>query len=340
MRSCAGSRERPFTADRPRFGGGGGWGRPARLTHQGYALGAADRKNRVAPGQRTPYGARMDTQAATEPLADADYARMVRAIRWLDAHAEAAPDLAAVAAAMGLSPHHAQRVFTRWAGVSPKRFLQAASATRARTALENERSVLDASLDAGVSSTGRLHDLLVTVEAMSPGEMRKRGAGLEIRWGRHTTPFGLAEIGVTTRGVCSLVFLDQERANPLGQDDWPRATWVRNDAATAAVAAAITAPDSTTPLSLLVRGTNLQVQVWRALLRVPAGHVVSYGALAAHLKRPTAARAVASAVAANRIGYLIPCHRVLRATGAISGYRWGPERKRIMLAWERAPLHE
>ena len=278
----------------------------------------------------------MDTAIPTHDDPSADYARMARAIRFLDQHAEGAPDLAAVAEAMALSPQHAQRVFTRWAGVSPKRFLQSATAARARFALDDQRTVLDATLDAGVSSTGRLHDLLVTIDAMTPGEVRKQGAGLTIRWGRHPTPFGLAEIGVTERGVCSLVFVDEPGDMPSAQGDWPHATWVRDQGAMRDIVASIGNPSASTPLAVLVRGTNLQVQVWRALLRIPEGRVVSYGALAESLGRPDATRAVASAVAANRVGWVIPCHRVLRATGAISGYRWGPDRKRVMLAREAA----
>ncbi len=279
--------------------------------------------------------------AANTPDALRDYARMVDAIHFLDAHAGDAPDLAAAADAMGLSPHHAQRVFTRWAGVSPKRFLQAAAASRARAHLEDAATVLDATYDAGLSSPGRLHDLMVSIEAMTPGDVRRRGAGLTIRWGRHATPFGLAEVGVTDCGICSLVFVDADTepsTGPAAHADWPAAHWVHDPRAGAEVAALLAGGDAapTSPLAVLVRGTNLQVQVWRALLRIPEGRVTSYGALASALGRQGAPRAVASAIAANRVGWLIPCHRVLRATGAVSGYRWGPERKRLMLAREEA----
>lgn len=272
--------------------------------------------------------------------ATGDYARVARAIRFLDGAADTPPDLAAVAGAMGLSPHHAQRVFSRWAGVSPKRFVQAVRATRARAALAHAPSVLDAAFDAGLSGPGRLHDLTVSILAMTPGEIRRGGAGLTVAWGVHPSPFGPLEIGMTDRGVCSLHFRDTPGDEAQGCADWPQARWVRSDAATAAVAARVCAPlddaAHAAPLPVLVRGTNLQVQVWRALLRIPAGRVTSYGALAGAVGRPTAARAVAGAVAANRLALLIPCHRVLRATGALGGYRWGTERKRAMLAREAA----
>ena len=283
-----------------------------------------------------------DTAPTRTPQAEQDYARVARAIAFLEAHAAEQPSLDAVAAAMGLSPHHAQRVFTRWAGVSPKRFVQATRAACARERLADAATVLDATYDTGLSSPGRLHDLMVQVEAMTPGEVRRRGDAMTIHWGRHDTPFGVAEIGMTPRGVCSLVFVDAtEEDEPSARADWPAATWIRDDDATAAVAARafghLGGDDASAgPLTVLVRGTNLQVQVWRALLRIPAGRITSYGSLAEALGRPDASRAVASAIAANRIGYLIPCHRVLRATGAISGYRWGPVRKHAMLAHEEA----
>jgi AraC family transcriptional regulator of adaptative response/methylated-DNA-[protein]-cysteine methyltransferase len=281
----------------------------------------------------------VETQT-TSVGASRDYERIARAIRYLDERRGQRCALADVASHLDLSPFHFQRMFTRWAGVSPKRFLQAMSAAAALERLRDARTVLDATYDIGLSSPGRLHDLLVTVEALTPGEARRLGAGLEIRHAVHETSFGAAHVAETDRGVCHVAFVDGpgglERSTDALARVWPGARIVR-DAAAGAAAAARMRPDACAahrPLALLVAGTNLQVQVWRALLRVPAGTVVSYGGLARALKRPRAARAVAGAVGANRIAWWIPCHRVLRASGALGGYRWDPGRKRALLAGE------
>jgi AraC family transcriptional regulator of adaptative response/methylated-DNA-[protein]-cysteine methyltransferase len=191
--------------------------------------------------------------------------------------------------------------------------------------------VLETTLDTGLSSTGRLHDLLVSVNAVTPGEVRRLGEGLRIQYGVHETPFGRARLAVTTRGITNLAFVDQTAPADL-KEEWPRAELVHDPDATAGWIARIF--DRSGSLPVFLRGTNLQLRVWEALLRIPEGTVVSYGSLAAALGKPTAARAVAGAVARNPIAYLIPCHRVLRATGAIGGYRWGTARKRAMLARE------
>jgi AraC family transcriptional regulator, regulatory protein of adaptative response / methylated-DNA-[protein]-cysteine methyltransferase len=269
-----------------------------------------------------------------------DYARIARAITFLRDHAAAQPDLASAARHVGLGESHFQRLFTRWAGVSPKRFLQFLTVEDAKRRLAGTRNTLDLAADVGLSGSGRLHDLFVALEAMSPGEARLGGAGLGIRYGVHDTRFGPALIATTDRGVCALHFIDDEM-NGLAQlqQAWPRAQIVRDPAATAAVARRIFAPLAATaqqPLALLVKGTNFQIQVWRALLALPAGAVTTYGDLADALDMPSAARAVGTAVGANAIAYLIPCHRVIRATGALTGYRWGAERKAAMLAWEAA----
>jgi AraC family transcriptional regulator of adaptative response/methylated-DNA-[protein]-cysteine methyltransferase len=257
-----------------------------------------------------------------------DYERVERAIRFLDEHHTEQPSLACVAGAAGLSEAHFQRLFKRWAGVSPKRFLQYATAEHARQLLCDSRPVLEAALDAGLSGPGRLHDLTVNVHAMTPGEMRRAGAGTTIRYGNHATPFGRCFLARTERGVCALRFGDgiaEERAR------WPAAEFVRDDAATAEDAARVFRGGA---ISLDLHGTNFQIRVWEALLRIPVGSVTSYGALARRIERPGAARAVGRAVGSNRIAVLIPCHRVLRETGAFGGYRWGLERKRALLAWE------
>lgn len=266
------------------------------------------------------------------------YDLVADAIQWLDDHAGEQPDLDALAAHVGMSPGHVQRVFTRWAGVSPKRFLQYLTAETARVLLAEDTTVLDATHASGLSSSGRLHDLMVTVHALTPGQARARGEGMTIRHGVHATPFGPALVGVSDRGVCHLAFVDDPvSARTELHERWPTATHVLEPDATAPVVDQVfgtAVPEA--PLSVLVRGTNLQVQVWQALLRIPEGTAVSYAGLATAIGRPTATRAVAGAVAANRVGVLIPCHRVLRSTGALSGYRWGPDRKRRILAVEAA----
>jgi AraC family transcriptional regulator of adaptative response/methylated-DNA-[protein]-cysteine methyltransferase len=269
-----------------------------------------------------------------------DYARIEKAIRYLDEHRSAHPSLASVATHVGLSESHFQRMFTRWAGVSPKRFLQHQTAQLAKRLLREQRSLLSASYEAGLSGPARLHDLIVNSEAMTPGEFQREGAGLIIRYGFHPSPFGECLIAVTPRGVCHLAFihpvsrgaaLDQLRRN------WPRANFVPEQNATRGVVAkAFPAPGSREQptLSLHVKGTNFQLKVWEALLRVPDGSVTTYGRIAAAIGDPGASRAVGTAVGSNPISYLIPCHRVIRATGELGGYAWGPARKRVMLALE------
>ncbi len=264
-------------------------------------------------------------------MATSDYERVEAAIRFIESRATEQPGLEEIAAHLELSPFHVQRLFKRWAGVSPKRFLQALTAERARERLCDAASVLDAAYDAGLSGPGRLHDLMVAVEAMTPGEIKTRGKGLEIRHGRHDTPFGPAHIAMTERGVCGLAFGDADAT-----EAWPNARRIEDADATALVVERVFEGSSGRRIPVLLGGTNLQLQVWRALLRIPEGALVSYGSLASALGRPGSARAVANAVGANAIGYLIPCHRVLRETGAVSGYRWGTERKRAMLGRELA----
>lgn len=269
-----------------------------------------------------------------------DYARIAQSIAWLHQHAARQPDLAQAARAIGLSEHHFQRLFTRWAGVSPKRFLQFLTLEDARRRLAQTRSTLDLAAAVGLSGGSRLHDLFVTLDAMSPGEAKLGGAGLDIRWGLHQTRFGRALIAATERGVCALQFVDDDdggRAQLAAT--WPNAQLIRDQAATANIAQRVFDPLARAPrqaLALLVKGTNFQVQVWRALLALPEGALTTYGDLAATLRKPDAARAVGTAVGANAIAYLIPCHRVIRASGALTGYRWGTARKAAMLGWEAA----
>lgn len=273
-----------------------------------------------------------------QELSQSDFVRMERAITWLVQHAQEQPSLEEVAAQAGLSPAHFQRVFKRWAGVSPKRFVQLLSLESAKEALRAQQSVLEATLEASLSSQGRLHDLFVTLEAVTPGEFKRKGQGLEVSWGVAPSPFGACLVGQTGRGVCWLSFTQapQEEQQALRQH-WEGASLRRDDAGAQAVVASLFGPmRGSAPVQLLVKGTNFQVQVWRALLRLAPGEVCSYGELARRLGRPGASRAIGGAVGSNAVAVLIPCHRVLRASGALGGYRWGEPRKRALLAWEAA----
>lgn len=260
------------------------------------------------------------------------------AIHYIAANAERQPTLAEVARTVHLSEYHFQRLFRRWVGVSPKRFLQAVTLRRAKERLGAEAGVLQTAYDVGLSGSGRLHDLFVALEAVTPGEHRSGGIGLDVSFGVHPTPFGDCLIGTTTRGVCAMHFLD-EGGDPRAilRESWPAARLREDPDATAEVARLAFGAEGGA-LTLLVRGTNFQVRVWEALLRVAPGEMTTYADLAADVGRPAAARAVGSAVARNEIACLIPCHRVVRKVGGIGEYRWGAGRKRAILAWEGA-LH-
>lgn len=267
------------------------------------------------------------------------YVKIAQAIDYVRANAQQQPSLAEIAAAVDLSSYHLQRLFTEWAGISPKRFLQYLTKERAKFVLRDAGDVLDTSLEVGLSSPGRLHDLMISCEAMTPGEIRQGGKGVELRYGAANTPFGLALIGQTTRGVCSLAFCDGD-ITPLEQElaeQWPNAQLRRDDAEADALARRIFLPTTNkSKLHLLLRGTNFQIKVWEALLNIGSARLLTYGALARLVGTPRAARAVGSALAVNKIGYLIPCHRVIRDSGEVSSYRWGGTRKIAMQAWEAA----
>jgi AraC family transcriptional regulator of adaptative response/methylated-DNA-[protein]-cysteine methyltransferase len=269
-----------------------------------------------------------------------DYERIARAIEYLRRHAGDQPDLAAAARHVHLSEHHFQRLFTRWAGVSPKRFVQFLTVEHAKSYLAATRGVLDAAGAVGLSGPGRLHDLFVTLEAMSPGEYKAGGAGLAIRYGVHDSPFGPALIAITARGICALNFVGGAGVERLRRD-WPDAELRWDPDATAPVAERVFRPLALPPgraLALLVKGSNFQVKVWRALLELPLGSLATYGDIAARIGAPGSARAIGTAIGANPVAWLIPCHRVIRASGALGGYRWGAERKAAMLGWEAAQV--
>lgn len=272
---------------------------------------------------------------------EATYTTIERAIRYIEDNRLEQPGLEDIAAGVGMSPFHLQRLFTAWAGVSPKLFLRYVTLDHAREALMDARPVLDTALDVGLSGPGRLHDLLVTLEAATPGEMGAGGRGLEIRYGRHDGVFGRFLVAVTERGVCRIAF-EQEGEDPVAALAalWPNARLVEDAAHTwraAGEALARGGDAGRAPIRLWARGTNFQIKVWEALLRVPPGRLVRYGDIARAIARPAAHRAVGRAVGANPIAVLIPCHRAIRASGRFEmGYRWGSARKRALIAWEAA----
>jgi AraC family transcriptional regulator of adaptative response/methylated-DNA-[protein]-cysteine methyltransferase len=262
-----------------------------------------------------------------------DYERVAEVIRYLDAHQLEQPGLETLASQAGLSTAHFHRLFSRWAGVTPKDFLQCLTLENARERLQRGQSVFDAALDAGLSSAGRLHDLCVTLEAATPGEMKTGGAGWTIDAGFAETPFGLCCIGNGPRGLCFLEFVENRDRRAL-MAAWPKAEIRWSDKAAEEIAVQVFQNGQKADLKAFVRGTPFQLRVWRALVRVPAGALVSYGQLAEAVEHPGAARAVGTAVGSNPLAYLIPCHRVIRETGVIGQYRWGRERKRVLLGWE------
>jgi AraC family transcriptional regulator of adaptative response/methylated-DNA-[protein]-cysteine methyltransferase len=267
-----------------------------------------------------------------------DYEIVEAAIKYIDDHFTEQPALAEAAEYVHLSESHFQRLFRRWAGISPKRFLQFLTAEHARRLLSDSASVLDASYSVGLSSGGRLHDLMINVHAATPGEIKSGGAGLTIEYGVQPSPFGAALFATTPRGLCALSFVpsdDVERPLRELRKRWPHAQLHENAAAAARAARAAFGED-TRELSLFLKGTNFQIRVWEALLRIPAGRAVTYEDIARDIGQPTAVRAVGAAVGQNPIGYLIPCHRVLRKSGVFGDYHWGAVRKRAILGWESA----
>lgn len=267
----------------------------------------------------------------------AAYATVAQAIHYLRAHAREQPDLETLAGALNLSGFHLQRLFSEWAGISPKRFLQFLSKEEARRRLRASASVLEASLASGLSGPGRLHDLMLSCEAMTPGEYARGGAGLEIAYGSAATPFGEAFVARTARGICRLEFLPGAAALQALREEWPQARLHADPAAAREILNTVFQRGANpAPLHLLLRGSNFQIQVWQALLRIPPGHLASYGQIARALGKPQAARAVGSAIGANPLAALIPCHRVIRENGDFSDYRWGVERKQALIALEAA----
>ena len=282
----------------------------------------------------------MDTRMNTRQLAE-DYMRIEQAILYLENHYKDQPELAEVAAKIGLSEYHFQRLFTRWAGVSPKRFLQFLTKEGAKDLLNRSENLLDTTHQVGLSSLGRLHDLFVTVEAVTPGEYKSRGAGVTIRYGLHPTPFGKCLIATTDRGICHLSFVQSGEGDAIDSlvSEWRQASMIEDYRATAPLIEPIFGlgyRSQPRPLSVHLRGTNFQLKVWEALLQIPAGEVTTYAGLAARIGKPGAARAVGTAVGHNPIAVLIPCHRVIRKVGDFGNYRYGALRKKALLAREFA----
>jgi AraC family transcriptional regulator, regulatory protein of adaptative response / methylated-DNA-[protein]-cysteine methyltransferase len=299
-------------------------------------------KNRVGANSIRRYGASMNIQTVPLTQASLDYERIAKAISFLQANYLEQPGLETVARAVHMSEFHFQRVFSRWAGISPKRFLQYLTVEHAKRQLAEAKPVLDATFDSGLSSPGRLHDLFVSVEAVTPGEFKTRGEGIQVAYGFHPTPFGECLIGVTGRGICWLSFNENgSHRAALGdlKSHWRGAELVDNSKATAPIVKQIFCnleKGEKASLSLLLMGTNFQLKVWQALLRIPRGDVTTYENIGQIIGAPKSARAIGSAVGDNRVAYLIPCHRVIRKSGLLGGYHWGEPRKRAMLAWEAA----
>ncbi len=276
----------------------------------------------------------------TIPKEILDYTLVADAIEYITDNRLKQPSLDEIAKHLDVSPSYMQRVFTRWAGVSPKRFLQYLTLEHAKELLDESHSVLDAAYEAGLSSPSRLHDLFVTVDGVTPGEYKKQGDGMVIHYGIHATPFGDCIIAVTKRGVCGLYFFDFGMDEALMDlvTNWPKARMAQDNRNTKPIVKRIFDRTATykAPLPIFLKGTNFQLKVWEALLSIPPGALVSYGDVAQAIGSPSSSRAVGSAVGSNPIGFLIPCHRVIRSSGAISSYRWGATRKLAILGWEAA----
>jgi AraC family transcriptional regulator, regulatory protein of adaptative response / methylated-DNA-[protein]-cysteine methyltransferase len=280
----------------------------------------------------------------TKPAASGDYPVVRRTIEFISANWRDQPSLETLAEEVGLKPLALQRLFTRWAGLSPKGFLQALTLDHARGLLTESASVLDASYEVGLSGPGRLHDLFVTHDAMTPGAFKARGEGIEISYGFHASPFGQALLMVTEHGLAGLAFADagEERAALADmRARWPRANYVEDAVATAPYVTRIFDPETwrpDRPLRIFMIGSDFEVRVWETLLKLPLGRATTYSDIAAHIGRPTAARAVGSAVGRNPISFVVPCHRVLGKSGSLCGYHWGLTRKRAIIGWEAGML--
>ena len=272
-----------------------------------------------------------------------NYERIASAIEYIAANVENQPGLDELATHVNLSPYHFQRLFSNWAGISPKRFLQSQTLEHAKLLLRNSNSVLQTTHDLGLSSTARLHDHFITIQGITPGEYKTRGKNLIFYWGVCPTPFGDAWVAMTDRGIYSLSFLDGEDTDEQLDSirwEWPLATFSKNPGLVEDMLRNVfnIKEEIKKPISLFVKGTNFQINVWKALLKIPLGNLMSYGQIAQSIGKPTASRAVGNAIADNPIAFLIPCHRVIQANGNTGGYRWNTTRKKAIITWESAQL--
>lgn len=272
-----------------------------------------------------------------------NYVRIEQAIRYLEENFRNQPELDDVAEKVHLSPFHFQRLFTEWAGISPKRFLQFLTVDFLKEKLQHTRNLVEAAEEAGLSSQSRVYDLFTTLEAVTPQEYKQKGMGLKIEYGFHETPFGTCLIGVTERGICWLSFLptEGEPAKELEamKEYWHQSLFHEDVLLTREYVTKIFQPHSgDRKLHLFVKGTNFQIKVWEALLRIPMGDVTTYQGIAENIQSPRAMQAVGSAVGSNHIAYLIPCHRVIRKDGVLGEYRWSSTRKKSIIGWEMARM--
>jgi AraC family transcriptional regulator of adaptative response/methylated-DNA-[protein]-cysteine methyltransferase len=281
---------------------------------------------------------------AIEP--NINYLRIEQAIQYLEKNVQRQPELEEVAEKVHLSPFHFQRIFTEWAGISPKRFLQFLTVDFLKSKLEESKNIVEAAEHAGLSSQSRVYDLFTTLEAVTPQEYKLKGSGLRIEYGFHATPFGVALIGVTERGICWLSFIQSDEDPKYEvekmKEHWHNSIFHEDESITAVFIDRIfgNQQSNTQRLHVLVKGTNFQVKVWEALLKIPMGEVTTYKGIAEQLQNPKAMQAVGSAVGSNHIAYLIPCHRVIRKDGILGEYRWSSSRKKSIIGWEMAKAGE
>ena len=287
--------------------------------------------------------AAIDAKSLAKTRQAPDYQQIRRAIAFLSETWTEQPSLERLAQHLGLSPAHCQKLFKRWCGLSPKEFVQAITIDRARNLLHGSASLLETAYEVGLSGAGRLHDLFVSHEAMTPGDYKRRGDGIEMAYGFHPSPFGEALLLTTERGVAGLAFVDEDKGQ--SQTDalvdmmqrWPKAKFIAAPERTASHAEQIFQTSrwsAERPVRLVMIGTDFEVRVWQTLLKIPMGRAVTYADIARHLGQPTASRAVGSAVGRNPISFVVPCHRVLRGDGSLGGYHWGLTRKRALIGWE------
>jgi len=272
-----------------------------------------------------------------------DFRRIEKAIQFIEENFQNQPSMKEIAEHVALSEFHFNRLFSKWAGTSPQRFMRFLTKEFAKEKLAESANILEATFESGLSSSSRLHDLFVSYEAMTPAEFKAKGAGLSVYYGIHETPFGECLIAITERGITDFRFLEEE-SKPLIikeiQQDFEKAKLIFDNNLTKPFIEQIFYENSNAnePIKVLIRGTNFQIKVWEAPLQIPFGQMLSYETIANAIGKPTAQRAVGTAIGSNRLGYIIPCHRVLQKVGGIGGYRWGTTRKKAILGWEMAKL--